>query len=807
MPHDQRPGRIGFDRQTTSHPQPRRPRGRRPGVEGLEARQLLATLFVAAGGSDSNTGAYNSPFRDIQVAVNKAASGDLIKVAAGTYTYDQAADQYGPTPVFSYSNALGTVAVVNVVGKVLSIQGGFSTAAWGVQDPAANPTVIDGGGAVRGVLVVGDSDPTGLQLGGFTVQNGYAAPIPKRGGLDDFYAFGGGVFADMGGAQGQTNVFSFTNDVFRNDQAVAGAPPASGSQSEGGRAAGGAIAMRYVNNASMAGDSFQGNRAVGSNGADAGGGALGGAIHVDHSNVNAANLVFTNNLALSGSAPSGSGVGRVTGESADGLGGAVAVQVGSTFNLAGVYAIGNQARGGGASSAAGGKGGAAFGGAFYGEGPNAALTLTNAYMLNNSAVGGTAAVGGLAGGGGVETTGAGLNLAQSYVIGDAAQSGDSSTGGTPGAAGGGGLYLTRFSGSAGTTIVNTVIAGNYVGIGSGSGVAGGGGGGLWFQGVPANLVQDTIDGNGLDPRLVYGQALLLLNNGAPTPSTVTLTNSIISNASDANSAAVEVFGSNSLAFNRVLSFNNARLTDPSNGGVSGLNTVIASGPSASLPHLYENPGAPRWDYHLNTSVYDTNPAVANGLPGVSGADIDGLSRPAYPSLGAAEAVPPLVDFTGSVAVAAGGKAAITIKRVGDLSGYSTVVVSFAGGAARLGTDYQPLGTGPGGSATITFSPYDAYKTINLQTDANASFGFARIASVGLTATSGAQLGHGLIAVTILGTSGSSIRTDSIAAGLVVAADPTAVDPAAAASPTARQVGHGLTAWKNPRRLPTHSPQG
>ena len=106
------------------------------------------------------------------------------------------------------------------MGKNLHILGGFSTSNWAVADPVNNPTIIDGQGTNRGIFVLG-TDPTSLDLEGFTVQNSVAHGISKRSGADGIYAFGGALFADMGGRQGDTDPWVFRNVIFRNNQAVA----------------------------------------------------------------------------------------------------------------------------------------------------------------------------------------------------------------------------------------------------------------------------------------------------------------------------------------------------------------------------------------------------------------------------------------------------------------------------------------------------------------------------------------------------------------------------------------------------------
>src|SRR5262249_12260511 len=145
------------------------------------------------------------------------------------------------------------------------------------------------------------------------------------GGLEAVYAFGGGIFVDMGSAQNLNVPYVFTNLTFRNNRAVASPVPAN--TAAGARAAGGAVALRYVVNSTFQNDVFDSNQAIGSDGAAAGGSGIGGAIHVDHSNMVGNDLTFQNNLAKSGGTPGGNGRDTTAnpasgiGELADALGG------------------------------------------------------------------------------------------------------------------------------------------------------------------------------------------------------------------------------------------------------------------------------------------------------------------------------------------------------------------------------------------------------------------------------------------------------------------------------------------------------
>src|SRR4051794_37014781 len=200
-------------RRTPSAATPTLARRARPHLESLEDRTVPATYFVSPAGADvAGGGAAANPFRSIQYAVNRAApTGDTVQVAAGTYTYNAAAD--------TTQAQLGTTAVVVVYNKQVIIKGGYNAANWAAApDPAANPTFIDGQGSTRGVLVVGqDTTRTAaaIDLENVTVQNGLGHSIPSRPGDDALFGFGGGAFIDLGSQQHTAVAQVFRNVVFR----------------------------------------------------------------------------------------------------------------------------------------------------------------------------------------------------------------------------------------------------------------------------------------------------------------------------------------------------------------------------------------------------------------------------------------------------------------------------------------------------------------------------------------------------------------------------------------------------------------
>jgi hypothetical protein len=56
-----------------------------PVCEPLEERNFMSSFYVSPSGSDGHSGTINSPLRTIQVAINKAKSGDVINLRGGTY--------------------------------------------------------------------------------------------------------------------------------------------------------------------------------------------------------------------------------------------------------------------------------------------------------------------------------------------------------------------------------------------------------------------------------------------------------------------------------------------------------------------------------------------------------------------------------------------------------------------------------------------------------------------------------------------------------------------------------------------------
>src|SRR5690349_6180653 len=91
------------------------------------ASAAATTRYVATSGTDAgNCSTSASPCRTVQYAVNQSAvSGDVIKVATGSYVY----------PGSNSCPWAITSAVVCIVDKNLTIFGGYSTSNWSTADP------------------------------------------------------------------------------------------------------------------------------------------------------------------------------------------------------------------------------------------------------------------------------------------------------------------------------------------------------------------------------------------------------------------------------------------------------------------------------------------------------------------------------------------------------------------------------------------------------------------------------------------------------------------------------------------------
>jgi uncharacterized repeat protein (TIGR01451 family) len=164
------------------------------------------------------TGQPACDYARIQEAVDEAAPGDVIKVAAGVYT----GVHLRPAPAdYPHPPAGGLIAQVVYVSKTITIRGGYTITNWITPDLISNPTVVDAMGQGRALVMCGIASPSveGLHLTGGNAAGlgGYAPP-------DDFDDAGGGVYVAAAAASLQNN-WVFSNAApFGGGVYLAGAP-------------------------------------------------------------------------------------------------------------------------------------------------------------------------------------------------------------------------------------------------------------------------------------------------------------------------------------------------------------------------------------------------------------------------------------------------------------------------------------------------------------------------------------------------------------------------------------------------------
>jgi hypothetical protein len=251
---------------------------------GLAAAAPQAELHVCASGC-----AYSS----IQAAVDAAAEGSTIKIAAGTYTG-------------VWAKNLGTTSLNQVVyiTKSLTLEGGYSPANWTVSNPASNVTTIDaqGGGRVLYINLVNQS----VTLSGLNLINGDGN---KAGG---FTTTGAGVYAWGNQNEDYNSSIVITNCVISGNttnRSAAGLSlggmnvTVSGStidhntiQNTGGNGVSGGGIQLWHTNAQIAGNQFLNNKVpIGAYYGDSGGG-----LHMGYSTVTMNGNTFQGNQAQEG---------------------------------------------------------------------------------------------------------------------------------------------------------------------------------------------------------------------------------------------------------------------------------------------------------------------------------------------------------------------------------------------------------------------------------------------------------------------------------------------------------------------------
>jgi hypothetical protein len=585
-------------------------------ILALPAQIAIAQVGTGLFRVDSSTGIDGplcgssvQPCMSIQQAVNLSATGDEIRVATGTYTYEVALDPGCPP------SRTGVICIIN---KDLTIRGGFSTAEWHSPDPESNPTIIDGLDSQRGLRITGLSLDAGLTLEGFTVTRGLAQGA--TGGGDTFtFAFGGGLFSDDSRITIRDCTFTL-NRALGGDTTQCIDEPCT---EHGGTSAGGAVAIRGnpatpMRKAIIDNVVFSGNQSLAGPGPEKGGYGQGGAIWTNQTEIYLLNLVFEGNSAGGGDSP---GSGALNFAKGDGLGGAVSIGLDCVATITEIVARNNAVAGGDATT----FGGGAFGGAIYLE--NGDLTITDSLITQNTVSGGNAENGGIGSGGGLMTYRGDIVVDRVEIIDNASYGGDG-IGGNQGSAGGGAAYITNYPFSSNdptvTTFSNSVLAGNLALVGSGA-IVGGGGGALFLQEVAVTLEHVTLADNQLGDIGMQGEALVALN-----ATSIDLDYSIVANHNSlAGASAIRIKTGTSLSGKMNIFSNNQNDTNeglPSSGTINLLDTISLSDVG------FMAPGSPSFDYHLKASSQAIDQAVGSN----STADVDNETRDESPDIGADE---------------------------------------------------------------------------------------------------------------------------------------------------------------------------
>ncbi len=413
------------------------------------AQAATGTIRVAPSGSDfGGCGAIAAPCRTLQFANDQFALGatGTIRVAAGTYTSSDPRQ------------------VLRVTQRTITIQGGYTTA-FTAPNYAANVVTIDGENARKGFLVdcpIASPNPCQFTLVGVTVTRCNAALD-----IGTLNAFGGGLDTYLANI-GLYDV-AFIGNTARGVGANSGLP---------GDAGGGAVSFRQ-SFATLARVRFENNTAQGGDGTGSavrGGLGVGGGIFSFMSMIAMSEITATGNVARAGDAPSS--VGLASGQRADGLGGFLALILGSgTQTITGLVATNNRAEGGDATQ----YGGLGLGGAIMIQ--IAPLVEMESITLEDNVAIGGGGDGSLGGGGAIIAEDVHLHIDRGTVIGNLAQGGNGThLGGT---GGGGGIYTnavtTNYGLGTDLQATNLIVARNDAVAGSGATKGYAFGGGIFVQ--------------------------------------------------------------------------------------------------------------------------------------------------------------------------------------------------------------------------------------------------------------------------------------------------------------------------------------
>jgi parallel beta-helix repeat protein len=140
-------------------------------ISAVSVAAQAGTVPTAATAAELRVCLSGCTYSSVQAAVDAAEEGDIIKVAAGTYTD---LNDYG-----------GHTQVV-YIDKTITIQGGYTTTNWTTLDPNANPTTLNAHLDGRVIYITGNVSPT---IEGLRITRGVGDYL----GPSDKYQRGGGI--------------------------------------------------------------------------------------------------------------------------------------------------------------------------------------------------------------------------------------------------------------------------------------------------------------------------------------------------------------------------------------------------------------------------------------------------------------------------------------------------------------------------------------------------------------------------------------------------------------------------------------
>ncbi|MGD8474879.1 MAG: NosD domain-containing protein [Anaerolineae bacterium] len=152
---------------------------------GFAATANGATRYVAQGGTDiGDCTILTDPCGTVQYALDSAGNGDIIKIAAGTYT-----DVHSRPAPEGYVGAEDVLQVA-YIDKTVTLQGGYLAPDFAEPpDPVANQTILDAEDKGRVLFIAGEVAP---RIEGLRITDGNAADL--GGGIEGSQDAGGGVY-------------------------------------------------------------------------------------------------------------------------------------------------------------------------------------------------------------------------------------------------------------------------------------------------------------------------------------------------------------------------------------------------------------------------------------------------------------------------------------------------------------------------------------------------------------------------------------------------------------------------------------